>query len=421
MHINSYYGNEYSFEWGVLEYFMQNPQDLDLITIKPEYFGKERAKACKELLEKKAAKEEISWAEFIIRYRIPPNDKEFSIGNIIEARESVKGLKAAYFANQAYYLKGEKDFMVKMKDLAEEILEGEVRNTLPDKHSPMKKYSDFWEEAITGRSRLEVGDAFIDRKCPFLRGGLWILGARTSVGKSAFAMDLALKASKHGSKVLFLSLEMDEVSIMQRVYANVSRRHIDNFQKPYDFAKNDIAMDMGRQALAEAEGIFERDYIDNFTIYYESGITVDRIDTIIEASEIKYDLVVVDYLQIMDERSGRADWEKIGIISKKLKQLALRQNLCVMALTQLNRGAEGDESPQLSSIGRSGSIENDADVVAFLTRQRGEKETTIHIKKNRQGGTEITNIKNFVLSECRFEDRPRKMDVTPRDVEKAFN
>ncbi len=224
------------------------------------------------------------------------------------------------------------------------------------------------------------------------RSDLFILAARPSMGKTALALNLAHNvATKAGESVLLFSLEMSKEQLVDRLLAMESG--VDAWAlrtgnlTDSDFEK--IGHAMG--TLGEAPI-----YIDD-----TPGITVSDLRTKArrEAHKRPIGLLIVDYLQLMSG-GGRYNEgnrvQEISEISRGIKSIARELNVPVLALSQLSRSVESrsPQIPHLSDLRESGSIEQDADVVAFLYREDYYKPDTdrknitdIFIKKHRNGPT----------------------------------
>jgi replicative DNA helicase len=225
------------------------------------------------------------------------------------------------------------------------------------------------------------------------RSDLFILAARPSMGKTAFALNLAHNvAVKSGQPVLLFSLEMSKEQLVDRLLAAEASVDAWNLRtgnlSDSDFEK--IGHAMG--TLSEAQ-IF----IDD-----SPGITVSDMRTKArrEAHQHPLGLVIVDYLQLMSggaRFTGEANRvQEISEISRGLKGIARELNVPVIALSQLSRSVESrhPQIPQLADLRESGSIEQDADVVAFIYREDYYNPETerkniadIFIKKHRNGPT----------------------------------
>lgn len=224
------------------------------------------------------------------------------------------------------------------------------------------------------------------------RSDLFILAARPSMGKTAFALNLAHNVAVNGHAVLVFSLEMSKEQLVDRLLAMESG--VDAWAlrtgnlTDSDFEK--IGQAMG--TLSEAKM-----FIDD-----TPGITVSDLRTKArrEAHRQPLGLIIVDYLQLMSGGSkfGGSDnrVQEISEISRGLKGIARELNVPLIALSQLSRSVESrsPQIPQLADLRESGSIEQDADVVAFIYREdyyNPETErkniTDIFIKKHRNGPT----------------------------------
>ncbi|MCA9330787.1 replicative DNA helicase [Candidatus Saccharibacteria bacterium] len=225
------------------------------------------------------------------------------------------------------------------------------------------------------------------------RSDLFILAARPSMGKTALSLNLAHNvATKSGQPVLVFSLEMSKEQLVDRMLSMESG--VDAWAlrtgnlTDSDFEK--IGHAMG--ALSEAQI-----YIDD-----TPGITVSELRTKArrEAHMHELGLIIVDYLQLM---SGGGKYggdgnrvQEISEISRGLKGIARELNVPLIALSQLSRSVESrsPQIPQLADLRESGSIEQDADVVAFIYREDyynpetdRKNVTDILIKKHRNGPT----------------------------------
>lgn len=223
------------------------------------------------------------------------------------------------------------------------------------------------------------------------RSDLFILAARPSMGKTAFVMNLAHKISTQAKEsVLIFSLEMSKEQLVDRLLAMESG--VDAWAlRTGNLTDNDF------ERLGEAMGTLSEAklYIDD-----TPGITVSDLRTKArrEAHNQKLGLIIVDYLQLMSGGSRYGSEgnrvQEISEISRGLKGVARELNVPLIALSQLSRSVENrsPQIPQLSDLRESGSIEQDADVVAFLYREDYYNPETerknimdVLIKKHRNG------------------------------------
>ncbi|WP_280771248.1 replicative DNA helicase [Salipaludibacillus daqingensis] len=248
----------------------------------------------------------------------------------------------------------------------------------------------------------------------FQKNDLVIVAARPSVGKTAFALNISQNvATKTDENVAIFSLEMGADQLVMRMLCaegNIDAQRL-RTGKLEDEDWQRLTMAMG--SLSKA-GIF----IDD-----TPGIKVKDIRS--KCRKLKQDrglgMIMIDYLQLIqgDSRSGEGRQQEVSEISRELKGLARELEVPVIALSQLSRGVESrqDKRPMMSDIRESGSIEQDADIVAFLYRddyydQESEKKDIIEIiiAKQRNGpvGTvELAFVKEynkFVNLERRFDE-----------------
>jgi len=230
-------------------------------------------------------------------------------------------------------------------------------------------------------------------------GSLIVLAARPSVGKTAFALNIASHAAtKHGKKVAFFSLEMPSDQLALRMLASEAKldwRRLSQGQlSTYDWDK--IALHADKLGRAE--------------LWLDDNFVLTPVELRSKCRKLKrenggLDLVMIDYLQLMHAPSDRGQQsreQEIATISRSLKSLAKELECPIVALSQLNRGVEKrkGEPPMLSDLRESGAIEQDADVVLFLHRnEEDHKETQsgtavgdtlevqLIIAKQRQGPT----------------------------------
>lgn len=226
------------------------------------------------------------------------------------------------------------------------------------------------------------------------KSDLFILAARPSMGKTAFVLNLAHKiATEAKESVLIFSLEMGKEQLVDRLLAMESG--VDAWA-----LRTGKLTDSDFERLGEAMGTLSeaKIYIDD-----SPGITIADLRTKARReahSQKKLGLIIVDYLQLMSggSRFGGSDnrVQEISEISRGLKGIAREMNVPVIALSQLSRSVENrnPQIPQLADLRESGSIEQDADVVAFLYREDYYNPETdrknimdVLIKKHRNGPT----------------------------------
>ncbi|MEY4722590.1 MAG: replicative helicase, replicative helicase [Candidatus Parcubacteria bacterium] len=234
------------------------------------------------------------------------------------------------------------------------------------------------------------------------RSDLIILAARPSVGKTAFALDIARQAAvKHKASVGIFSLEMSKDQLVDRMLSSESGVDLGKIRRGQLSDTGDQMSDFAR--IGHALGVLSeaKIFIDD-----TASLNITAVRTKARRLQMDHglDLLIVDYLQLMESRSGSKNSDnrvqEVSEISRGLKTLARELNVPVIALSQLSRGAENIKPaiPRLSHLRESGAIEQDADIVMFIYRKardsnyRPEELTMeekhlaeIHIAKHRNG------------------------------------
>jgi len=269
---------------------------------------------------------------------------------------------------------------------------------------------------ITG---LETHYADLDEKTGGLQSSdLVIIAARPSMGKTAFAINIAENAAiESGSSVAIFSLEMSKEALLNRMLCSQAR--VDSHKMRTGF--------LGREDQGKLRGALDR--LVQAPIYIDDtpGISLTELRAKARRKAMDKDglhLIVVDYLQLMSASApGGRRYEnrtqEVSAISRGLKAIAKELKVPVVALSQLSRAPEtrgGKETePKLSDLRESGSIEQDADVVMFLYRPEYydrnnpelENKAKLIIGKQRNGPTGTVQLA-FLKSSTRFETLARE-------------
>ncbi|MDR0927444.1 MAG: replicative DNA helicase [Ignavibacteria bacterium] len=290
-------------------------------------------------------------------------------------------------------------------------------------------------------SGVPTGFTMLDQ---LLNGGfqpadLIILAARPSMGKTALALAITMNAAiRYDIPVAFFSIEMDAKQLVMRMINSLERVNT-----------KDIMM---RKAKSEMDKIASGlNKLKNTKLFFDDSHALSIMELRAKCRRLKAEqniqLVVVDYLQLIQSIKTDSREREIAIISSTLKQIARELEVPVLALAQLNRGVETrtgkDRTPMLSDLRESGSIEQDADVVMFIHRpEYYEKDEAvieannwknlaqIIIGKHRNGATGIVNLNffpeygEFSARETRFTEPPSMQasnsnpqpQVEPEDV-----
>jgi replicative DNA helicase len=247
------------------------------------------------------------------------------------------------------------------------------------------------------------------------RSDLVIIAARPSMGKTAFAMNIAENAAIEDQKVVgMFSLEMSREALLLRLLCSKAR--VDSHKMRTGSLWRD---DMDKVVRAVDQLAQAPIFIDD-----TPGISLSEMRAKarrLQQSQGGLDLIIVDYLQLMSGGSRRYEnrTQEVSAISRGLKALAKELKVPVVALSQLSRAPEsrgGDHRPQLADLRESGSIEQDADVVAFIFREEVYKPdepeldgiAEIIIAKQRNGPTGRIKLA-FIKNSTRFESMAEGM------------
>ena len=264
------------------------------------------------------------------------------------------------------------------------------------------------DSAIPGMS---TGLRDLDKKINGLnKSDLFLIAARPAMGKTAFALNLALNvAKKYNKTVACFSLEMSREQLTMRLLANESFVELGKLLTGKLSEEEWTKLAMASAALSQTD--LRVDDNPSITVA-EINAKCRRLDNL--------GLVVIDYLQLMQGSGyGKASDNRVNVvsdISRSLKIMAKELNVPVICLSQLSRGPEGrtDKRPMLSDLRESGAIEQDADEVIFLYRDEYYNENTEDkgvaeciVAKNRHG--EVGTVKlQWVGQYQTFADREWK-------------
>lgn len=257
--------------------------------------------------------------------------------------------------------------------------------------TPQEKMRTMFNTYIGG------GDIFIpsgfdnlDKKIQgFFNGSLVIVGARPSVGKTSLAISMAHNIAKKGHRVGFISIEMSDNQIQQRLASQM-----------LEIPLRDIIVGARKREYKEKIQKFVENY--DFPFYVDANpMSLSTMKHRIKKMKTNYglDIIFLDYLQLISGEFQR--YELVTKISQELKVIAKELDIPLVVLSQLSRGSEQTEEkiPNLSHLRESGSIEQDADMVILLYKEEKKKKdedkglletlpiVTLDIAKNRNGET----------------------------------
>ena len=239
-------------------------------------------------------------------------------------------------------------------------------NTSDASISPAEAFVEWGMNKMDGKEKLHIArphaNALRDVVKAFCPGEFWLIGARPSMGKTQFSMNLLSGFYDSGAKGRYFSIEMTGDSLLRRL---LGVRHGINPQENWEYLDRQTVS----RAISETASIGEGPIkiIDN-------AYSLHDIEAACIAAHYRgeLDFVVIDYVGLIVGRSSAQNREReLASISASLKRMAKRLNVPVIALSQLSRAVEtrgGSKRPQLSDLRDTGTLEQDADGVMFLYR-----------------------------------------------------
>lgn len=215
--------------------------------------------------------------------------------------------------------------------------------------------------------------------CGLHKQELTIIGARPGVGKTTLALQIAEKIARNNKNVLFVSLEMSDNQLIQKMIARTGN------VKSYRMRMGTIEEEDWTKISNAIGKLSDLKFNTNSKIR-----TIQKLE--LEARKLKnrgkLDLLIIDYIQLLKSKDKfNSREQEVADISRRLKLMSLELDIPVVALCQLNRNASNNE-PGLSDLRESGSLEQDADNVIFLHQENNENNiVTLKVAKQRAGET----------------------------------
>jgi len=249
-----------------------------------------------------------------------------------------------------------RDFKAVLQDAIKEIEAASKTKGLSGADTGFRKLNDF----IGGFNKQE----------------LIIIAARTGIGKTSLALNIAENMASKNIPVGFFNLEMKDTELAKRILCSNSGVSYVNVRRGY-FEKNEY-----NNIYDACSKMYEYPI---YTYDYENAPLLDikaKARKLKRQSDIK--VLFIDYIGLITYPGNMQRWEKMGIVSRELKGLARELDISIVALAQVGRDAEG-KMPTLANLRDSGSIEQDADAVLFIHRQMGSGTAELLIAKNRNG------------------------------------
>jgi len=280
-----------------------------------------------------------------------------------------------------------------IESLAEEIVQLKAEVKSEERVCEGERWEEVAEEILQRTEMVEfqpneftTGIGELDNKISLNRGHLLVVGARPGVGKTTFALNVAVENALRGKRVLFFSMEMPIIQIAERVLAIGTGIKLENIQ-------------MGR--LTEEEKKKVREFVK---LIKENLIIVEGDKSVAEIRFLtkreKPDMVVVDYIQRMKGEKGQTEYERISKAVSGLKSIALEENVFVVALAQINRESSkrADKKPTLSDLKGSGKIEEDADTVLLL-----HSPAQVWREKGKDVPDDLKNVLHIIVAKNRHK------------------
>ncbi|NLI90060.1 MAG: replicative DNA helicase [Epulopiscium sp.] len=357
---DDFYRPDHRFIYDAIMELYNNAEPVDLVTIQDK-------------LKEKGVFEQVGGIEYITQLAafVPTSAHIKQYAKIVESKSVLRKLikTSSEISAKSYEAKESADEVVT-------FAEKQIFDIMQNKHSD--DFSALSDILVTSVEKIEqtymnkgqitgVATGFIDldyRTTGFQPSDLILVAARPSMGKTAFALNIAQHAAvKNGHKVAIFSLEMSKDQLVNRMLCSQAMVDAQKIRtgslEEEDWTR--LARAIG--PLSEAS-IF----IDD-----TPGISMPELRAKCRRLKLEHglDFIMIDYLQLMSG-TGRSEsrQQEISEISRSLKGLAREMNAPVVALSQLSRACEAraDHRPMLSDLRESGAIEQDADVVMFLYR-----------------------------------------------------
>lgn len=288
----------------------------------------------------------------------------------------------------------------KINELHSEVVK---ENDKSVKVADIRNLESLFYESLEENEAVKTGKFRLDKYLKFTKRDLHIIGARPGVGKSAFALYIALMMAQF-SRGLFFSLEMPLKQIAQRIISNQTKIELDKLANKEKFKE----LTADEKELVNV--LFKKLLRKSNLILYDGNFKIDELEEYIKnEKEINgLDYIVVDYLQLV-KSSKSSRYEQITEVSIRLKQIAKDYDIAVIALSQLSREIEKrvDKDIYLADFRESGQIEQDASTILGLTTEPTEVEykelMKVQILKNRQGQLGVMKYEYYKKNQTFFE------------------
>jgi len=316
------------------------------------------------------------------------------------------------------------DMLAWWRETYETIAPTDIAKTAALRREIGEHYNEILQTAEEKRARLipshiPTFDNMLDGGTE--RGDVMIIGARSSAGKTAIAVTMLTELLRNGGTGAFLSLEMEKKQIIRRIVAQLSGVPM-AVMKGYDLAEWEI------KATVEAHSALSTWDEDGRLFINDGNMKLTDIRNYArEFARAGASVMFLDYMQLIKpegQNKNKTREQEVAEFSRAMKSIALENNIVIVGLAQLNKGADG-KTPQMSAIRESESLIQDADYVMLLDRpeQRGELTADFqggnvsakgvgffYLRKARNGRTGEFRLK-YNHEIARFEDLPEELPL----------
>jgi len=345
-------------------------------------------------------------------------------GSVFAQLSPTQGANLTYYAGKVRELSTKRQLIAILRAVKEgldrttseeiiDLLEQRLTDLVVGETGAVKKLADLLGPAIATLEKrylnkgeipgLPTGFPELDRVLTGLHAGnLIVIGARPSQGKTALALTMALSQTTADKPVGFFSAEMTGEQLVMRALAGIGRINSQSVAtgllRPPDFAR----------LMEASQRLYHLPLFVDDTAYISLAQLRSRAR---KMRRMGIQCLYVDYLTLIrygDPKTPR--WERVGEISKSLKLLSRELAIPVVALSQVGREAE-NRRPTMADLRQSGEIEEDADVIMFIHRDKDQPDdsgrarlTLLDVAKNRHGATETLQL-IFIPEYVRFESK----------------
>ncbi len=270
---------------------------------------------------------------------------------------------------------------------------------------------------------IKTGISDLDNVLVAFEKGMDVIAGRPRMGKTAFALNLALNVASQGKTVAIISLEMDKVSLARRLLSMQSHISGTNLYTGTMEEQDWKDFEIAKKELIEL-GI----YVDDIP-----SVTVTKLRSKLRKAKnvIHADMIILDYLSLVISDGIKTDsrQQEVSEISRAIRETSKALQIPIITIAQLSRDCEkrGDKRPMLSDLRESGSIEQDATQILFVHREEIYKErddnkgiAEIIVAKNRNFGTGTAKLK-WIAEQTRFSNLEYSSNDEPKPKKKEKN